>query len=76
MGFIALTCSSAHTAAASVLVGENRNPYSPENEGFLAWLWVVGNQTDAPHVYSLSYADIEAAVFNASTPGAEEYAYR
>jgi tripeptidyl-peptidase-1 len=52
------------------------NPYSEENEGFLTWLYIVGNQTDPPLVQSLSYGDIEAAVFNASRPGSSEYGAR
>ena len=47
-----------------------------ENEGFLSYLWVVGNQTDPPLVHSLSYGDIEANVFNASNPGSVEYGTR
>ena len=46
------------------------------NEGFLSYLYVVGNQTNPPLVHSLSYGDIEANVFNASTPGAVEYGMR
>ena len=46
------------------------------NEGFLSYLYVVSNQTNPPLVHSLSYGDIEANVFNASTPGAVEYGMR
>jgi tripeptidyl-peptidase-1 len=49
------------------------NPYDPINEGFINYLWVVGNQTNPPLVHSLSYGDIEANIFNASNPGSIEY---
>ena len=52
------------------------NPYSSENEGFLAFLWLVGNQTSPPLVHSMSYGDIEAAVFNSDVPGAVNYGSR
>eukprot|EP01041_Mallomonas_annulata_P010987 gene10987-22952_t len=52
------------------------NPYSSENEGFLSYLWVVGNQTHPPLVHSMSYGDIEADVFNGNTPGAVAYGLR
>ena len=52
------------------------NPYSHENEGFLAYLWVVGNQTAPPLVHSLSYGDDELSVFNPKTAGASEYGHR
>jgi tripeptidyl-peptidase I len=52
------------------------NPFSPENEGFLSYLFVVGNQTNPPLVHSLSYGDYEASVFNASNPGSIEYGNR
>ena len=52
------------------------NPYSQENEGFLAYLWTVGNQTYPPLVHSLSYGDDEAVVFDPARPGAIEYGLR
>jgi tripeptidyl-peptidase-1 len=55
---------------------EELNPYDPINEGFLAYLYVVGNQTNPPLVHSLSYGDVEANVFNASNPGSIEYGQR
>ena len=47
-----------------------------DNEGFLSYLYIVGNQTNPPLVHSLSYGDEEANVFNASTPGAIDYGTR
>ena len=52
------------------------NPYSSENEGFLAYVWLVGNQTNPPLVHSLSYGDIEDVVFNSKSPGAVNYGRR
>ena len=52
------------------------NPYSQENEGFLAWVTMLGNEEAPPLVHSLSYGDVEASIFNASAPGAREYAAR
>ena len=52
------------------------NPYDSNNEGFLSYLYYVGNQTNPPLVHSLSYGDVEAQVFNASNPGSSEYGYR
>ena len=49
------------------------NPYDPINEGFLAYLYYVGNQTNPPLVHSISYGDTEANIFNASNPGSIEY---
>ena len=49
------------------------NPYSSENENFLGWLYIVGNQTNPPLVQSMSYGDLEASIFNASNPGSSEY---
>ena len=39
------------------------NPYNANNEGFLAYLYIVGNQTSPPLVHSLSYGDVEADIF-------------
>ena len=52
------------------------NPYDQDNEGFLSYLWVVGNQTYPPLVHSLSYGDIEATVFDPSKPGSASYGFR
>jgi len=46
------------------------NPYDYNNEGFLNYLWVVGNQTSPPLVHSISYADDELSVFQTSNPAA------
>lgn len=44
-----------------------RAPDNPENEPFLAWLYVVGNTSDAdvPKVFSTSYGEVEASVTQA-----------
>ena len=55
---------------------DSLNPYSSENENFLVWLYMVGNQTDPPLVQSLSYGDLEANIFNSSNSGSSEYADR
>ena len=52
------------------------NSYDQDNEGFLSYLWVVGNQTNPPLVHSLSYGDVEASVFDPSNPGSASYGYR
>jgi tripeptidyl-peptidase I len=52
------------------------NPYNSINEGFLAYLYYVGNQSYPPLVHSLSYGDVEANVFNASNPGSASYGER
>lgn len=52
------------------------NPYSPENEGFLAYLTYVNNQEYPPLVHSLSYGDIEADVYDQSDNNAYQYAVR
>ena len=52
------------------------NPYSPENEGFLAWLITLNNDPLPPLVQSVSYGDDEGSVFNTSVRGATEYARR
>jgi len=52
------------------------NPYSSENEGFLSYVWMVGNQTSPPLVHSLSYGDVEATIYNSSIPGAVDYGKR
>ncbi len=55
------------------------NPYdivNQTNEGFLAYLQTVDGQAYPPLVHSLSYGDIESDIFNASNPGAVEYATR
>lgn len=49
------------------------NPYSASNEGFLAWTNTVSKQETPPLVFSVSYGDIEATVFNSSIAGASEY---
>ena len=51
----------------------NLNPYDPINEGFLTYLYYVGNQSYPPLVQSLSYGDVEANIFNASNPGSAQY---
>lgn len=55
---------------------KDMNPFSSENEGFLTYLWIVGNQTNPPLVHSLSYGDVEAVVFDPTVPGAVEYGDR
>ena len=50
--------------------------YSHYNEGFLSWLLAVAADAAPPLVHSLSYGDVEASIFNASAPGAREYAAR
>ena len=52
------------------------NPFNPANEGFLAYLFFVGNQAYPPLVHSLSYGDVEQNVFNTSVPGSVEYGRR
>lgn len=52
------------------------NPYSPENEGFLTWLYFVGNETNPPLVQSLSYGDVEASVFPPNNQSAYDYGVR
>lgn len=42
------------------------NPYNSINEGFLAYLTYVSQESYPPLVHSLSYGDVEADVFNAS----------
>ncbi|CAM9447056.1 unnamed protein product, partial [Phaeothamnion confervicola] len=54
----------------------DRNPYSYENEGFLAWLFFAGCQENPPLVHSLSYADEEWSLFAPAVPNAAEYARR
>jgi subtilase family serine protease len=39
-----------------------RQPENPENEPFLDWLYLLGNTTDAPYVFSNSYAEDEGSV--------------
>lgn len=50
------------------------NPYDSDNEGFLTYLYTVGNQTYPPLVHSLSYGDVEAQVY--ATPASSNYASR
>ena len=38
----------------------DRNPYSYENEGFLAFLFVISSEAHPPSVLSMSYGDLEA----------------
>lgn len=52
------------------------NPYSSENEGFLTWLYYVGNETHPPLVQSLSYGDVEADVFPTDNQNAYDYGLR
>lgn len=52
------------------------NPYDSENEGFLTWLYVVGNETNPPLVQSLSYGDIEVSVFPPNNTAAYDYGTR
>lgn len=55
------------------------NPNDPVegiNEGFLAYLLIVQNQTYPPLVHSLSYGDIEADIFNATNNGSIAYGDR
>jgi hypothetical protein len=49
------------------------NPFTPENEGFLAFLQYVTTQEYPPLVYSMSYGDEEKSVYNPSSSAA--YAY-
>ena len=52
---------------------DEANPESEGNEGFLTWCNTVSQQTSPPLVFSVSYGDLEASVFNSSVPGAYEY---
>ena len=52
------------------------NPYDEENEGFLTWLYVVGNETNPPLVQSLSYGDVEQSVFMPNNTDAYNYGVR
>lgn len=52
------------------------SPYDESNEGFLAYLTYVNNQEYPPWVHSLSYGDVEAAIFNTSNNGSVEYGER
>ena len=52
---------------------DEANPYSSENEGFLSFCQTVSQQTNPPLVFSVSYGDNEATVFNSSEPGSWEY---
>ena len=54
----------------------DRNPFSYENEGFLAFLYVIGSEPNPPKVLSMSYGDIEESVFNTTRRGAMEYGLR
>ncbi|CAM9390797.1 unnamed protein product [Chrysoparadoxa australica] len=50
------------------------NPFCTDNEGFLAWLYYVGMDEEAPLVQSLSYADEESSLFQCT--GATDYTRR
>jgi len=39
-----------------------RQPHNPENEPYLAFLYAVGNTTNPPYVFSMSYGDNENTV--------------
>lgn len=52
------------------------NPYSSENEGFLAYITYVNNQANPPLVHSLSYGDVEDVVFNVTNQAAFDYGTR
>lgn len=54
----------------------DRNPFTYENEGFLAFLYVIGGERSPPSVLSMSYGDVEGSVFNSSRRGAVEYGKR
>jgi hypothetical protein len=41
------------------------SPYNTANEGFLAYLYFVGNETNPALVHSLSYGDIEQVLSHA-----------
>lgn len=49
------------------------NPNSASNEGFLSFVNTVLGQKYPPLVFSVSYGDVEANVFNASNPGSAAY---
>mmetsp|Transcript_20155 Transcript_20155/g.20255 ORF Transcript_20155/g.20255 Transcript_20155/m.20255 type:complete len:734 (-) Transcript_20155:177-2378(-) len=51
------------------------NPWDYANEGFLAYCWLVGNQTFTPYVHSISYGDDESTVFNPAMPGSFIYGH-
>ena len=55
------------------------NPTNPKsdnktNEGFLSFVQLVSTQEYPPLVFSLSYGDVEATIFNASNNGSIAYA--
>jgi tripeptidyl-peptidase-1 len=52
------------------------NPASPENEGFLSYLYDVNNMADVALVQSLSYGDVEYVVFNSTNSSAYAYGVR
>jgi tripeptidyl-peptidase-1 len=39
-----------------------RQPHNPENEPFLVFLYAVGNHTNPPYIFSMSYGDNEDTV--------------
>ena len=54
---------------------DEANPYSSENEGFLDFCNTVSKQTTPPLVFSVSYGDVEASIFNATEPGSSAYGF-
>eukprot|EP01041_Mallomonas_annulata_P002050 gene2050-4001_t len=52
------------------------NPIDQVNEGFLEWLFIIGNQAKPPLVHSISYGDTELAIFDPTVSGAEDYGNR
>jgi hypothetical protein len=52
------------------------SPYDSANEGFLQYLFAVGNESYPALVHSLSYGDIEQSVFNVSNKGSTQYGNR
>jgi len=65
--------SIARNASTFFYSYSNLSQFDSANEGFLAWLDTVSTQPFPPLVFSLSYGDIEATVFNASNPGSIAY---
>lgn len=68
--------SLARNANTFTYLFSDVNPYSIENEGFLAYLTYVNNQQYPPLVHSISYGDVEDNIFNVSNPIAFEYGQR
>jgi len=54
--------------------GIQPNGTNPDNEPFLDWLYYLGNQTDVPFIYSVSYGEQEVSVsFDYATRMNEEF---